>query len=125
MIALAHGRDGRANGVFAMDGETMPAEPKLSPNLSRAAVAEADSLADLDVTVRVELGRAILPPDELSKVQDGHVIPLDAQPDDPVQVFINDRFVARGRLVIVDDRFCVEVSEVVANISFDGDEETP
>lgn len=103
----------------------MPAEPKLSPNLSRAAVAEADSLADLDVTVRVELGRAILPPDELSKVQDGHVIPLDAQPDDPVQVFINDRFVARGRLVIVDDRFCVEVSEVVANISFDGDEETP
>ncbi len=85
----------------------MPAqETSFSPPSS-----QADSPPVL-VTMRIEIGGVSLMPAELAAIDEGHVIPLDETIDEAVQVYAGDRLVARGQVVLIDDRYCVQIDEV-------------
>src|SRR5262249_36530411 len=80
-----------------------------------AADATAVSSADWahEVTVCIELGRACLAGDEVSKLSEGSVVTLDSQTKEPVDVYAAGSLVARGELHAMDDKFCVRVTEVL------------
>lgn len=70
----------------------------------------------LDVTMRVtvELGRTRMKLSQILELQHGAVVELDRLAGDPVDIFVNDRMVARGEVVVVDDKFGVRITEMVA-----------
>ena len=72
-----------------------------------------DFLADVDVQVRVELGSSKLNVKDVLKLGSGSVVPLDSLVGDPVNVFVNDRLVARGEVLVVHDNFAIRITEVV------------
>ena len=72
-----------------------------------------DFLADVDVQVRVELGSSTLNVKDVLKLGSGSVVPLDSLVGDPVNVFVNDRLVARGEVLVVHDNFAIRITEVV------------
>lgn len=81
----------------------------------------ADPAIDLDlvmripVTMKVVVGSTTLPVSELTKLQRGDLVPLDRKVGDPVEIVVNGRIVARGQMVIVDERtsqFGVTLTEV-------------
>jgi flagellar motor switch protein FliN/FliY len=47
------------------------------------------------------------------------VVELDKLAGDPVDVFVNDRLVARGEVLVLNDNFCVRVNEIVAGLRDD------
>jgi len=65
------------------------------------------------VVVRLELGRTRLRAAEAERLEAGAVVPLDDAAHDPVNVYANGRLVARGDLVVLDNRFGVRVTELV------------
>ncbi len=73
-----------------------------------------DDLLDIPLDVRIRLGEAEMTIEEVVSLRDGSVVELDRAPGDPVDVLVNDRVVARGEIVVVDDRFTVRVTEMVA-----------
>jgi flagellar motor switch protein FliN/FliY len=70
-------------------------------------------LAGLEMNVTVELGRTRLTVAEVLSLGPGSVIELDRIAGEPVDILVNDRLVARGEVVVVDENFGVRVVEVV------------
>ena len=89
------------------------------PDFGRRAVNGEDIkgvelLGDVDLHVKVELGRAEMAIEEVLRLGEGAVVELDKLAGDPVDVLVNDRLVARGEVLILNDNFCVRISEIVA-----------
>jgi flagellar motor switch protein FliN/FliY len=72
-----------------------------------------DLLAGLSMNVTVELGRTDLTVAEVLGLGPGSVIELDRLAGEPVDILVNDRLIARGEVVVVDENFGVRVVEVV------------
>jgi flagellar motor switch protein FliN len=64
------------------------------------------------LTLRIELGRTHLPPEELLKLRKGAVVPLDQGPNELVDLYANGRLAGRGEVVVLDGRFGVRVVEL-------------
>jgi flagellar motor switch protein FliN/FliY len=73
-----------------------------------------DMLLDLPLDVSVELGRAKLSIQELLSQGPGSVITLDKVAGEPLDILINDRLVARGEAVVVNDKFGVRITDIVS-----------
>jgi len=63
--------------------------------------------------VRIELGRTRMFVEDVLRLGDGAVVELDKLAGDPVDVFVNDRRVARGEVLVLNDMFCVRISEIM------------
>ena len=72
-----------------------------------------DLLAGLQMNVAVELGRTELTVAEVLGLGPGSVIELDRLAGEPVDILVNDRLIARGEVVVVDENFGIRVVEVV------------
>jgi flagellar motor switch protein FliN/FliY len=72
-----------------------------------------DLLMDVSLRVSVELGRTRMQLAQILELQHGSVIELDRMAGDPVDIFVNDLMVARGEVVIVDDKFGVRITEMI------------
>lgn len=77
------------------------------------AVRQLGSLQDVELDLRVELGRTELLIEEVMKLREGSVVPLDKLAGDPVDIFVNGRMVARGEVLVLNDNFCVRVAEIL------------
>ena len=88
------------------------------PDFAKAFVPEGDGsielLSDVKLNVRIELGRTHMLVEDILKLGSGAVVELDKLAGDPVDVFVNDRHVARGEVLVLNDNFCVRVSEILA-----------
>lgn len=73
-----------------------------------------DLLRDVDLNVKIELGRCRMLVDDVLKLGAGAVVELDKLAGDPVDVYVNDRLVARGEVLVLNDNFCVRVSDIVS-----------
>lgn len=75
-----------------------------------------DLLGDVDLDVSIELGRTEMLVEDVLKLQTGSVVELDKLAGDPVDVYVNGRLVARGEVLVLNDNFCIRVSEIVADL---------
>ena len=82
----------------------MPADAGSSP---------LDAVYDIPVEVSAVLGRTTLQVGELLKLERGAVIELDRRVGEKVDIYVNDRLVARGEIAVVDDRLAVTMTEIV------------
>jgi flagellar motor switch protein FliN/FliY len=71
-------------------------------------------LDDVQMSVQIELGRAELLIDEVMSMRKGVVVPLDKLAGDPIDIVVNGRLLARGEVLVLNDKFCVRVVEIVA-----------
>jgi flagellar motor switch protein FliN/FliY len=67
---------------------------------------------DIKVRVSVVLGRATMPLSRLLGLGRGDMVELDRKLDDPVEIHVNDRLVARGEITVVDDHLAVTLTEM-------------
>ncbi len=76
-----------------------------------------DMLGDVDLHVSVELGRTEMLVEDILRLSEGSVVELDKLAGDPVDVFVNQRLVARGEVLVLNDNFCIRISEIVDNLA--------
>ncbi len=73
-------------------------------------------LSDVDLSVKVELGRTEMLVEDVLQLGEGSVVELDKLAGDPVDVYVNQRLVARGEVLVLNDNFCIRISEVIAAV---------
>jgi len=88
--------------------------PNLQQAASEAQAGSVELLRDVDLNVKIELGRARMLVEDVLKLGEGSVVELDKLAGDPVDVFVNERLVARGEVLVLNDNFCVRINEIVA-----------
>jgi flagellar motor switch protein FliN/FliY len=73
-----------------------------------------DLLLDVPLEVTVELGRARMSIQDLLGLAPGSVIELDKVAGEPLDILVNDRLIARGEAVVVNDKFGVRITDIVS-----------
>jgi flagellar motor switch protein FliN len=114
MLEQANFEDGNqvASEMPGSDAEAFKL-PSFQQVMADAQVSSIDLLRDVELNVKIELGRSRMLVDEVLKLGEGSVVELDKLAGDPVDVFVNDRLVARGEVLVLNDSFCVRVNEIV------------
>ena len=75
--------------------------------------ANLDILLDVPVGLTVELGACKLPMRDVLNLNIGSVVQLDKVADAPVELHVNQKLVARGEVVVVENRFGIKITELV------------
>lgn len=108
-------RGAAASAVGAGSGAS-PVAPSL-PDFDLSAVGvskkDIDLLSDVNLNVTIELGRTRMLIEDVLKLAAGAVIELEKLAGDPVDVFVNERLVAKGEVLVLNDNFCVRINEIV------------
>jgi flagellar motor switch protein FliN/FliY len=111
-----------AEAMSSADGSPLPAPPTrpraFSPLASSSTPFSSAGLApavigDIELDVTLELGRAELKIEELLALREGSVVTLDKQAGEPIDILANGKLIARGEVIVVDNKFCVRICEVV------------
>lgn len=76
--------------------------------------ATLELLGDVELDLKIELGRTHMYLEDVLKLRRGSVVTLDKLAGDPVDVYVNGRLIARGEVLVLNDNFCVRVAELVA-----------
>lgn len=73
-----------------------------------------DLLLDIPLQVSVEVGRSKILVRDLLQMQEGTLIELDKLAGEPLDMYVNDRLIARGEAVVVNDKFGLRLTDVVS-----------
>ena len=72
---------------------------------------------DVKVKLTVKLGSCQLPMKQILEMTPGTVIQLDQQARDPVGLYVNDKLIAYGEVVVVEDAFGIKITEIIGQSS--------
>lgn len=92
--------------------------PDLTVTEDQPAAAEQgiDLLRDVSLHVKIELGRSRMLVEDVLRLAPGAVVELDKLAGDPVDVLVNERLVARGEVLVLNDNFCVRINEILSGL---------
>jgi flagellar motor switch protein FliN/FliY len=76
--------------------------------------ANLDLIRDVELNLKIELGRTEMSLDDVLKLRRGSVVTLERQTGEPVDIYANGRLIARGEVLVLDDNFCVRVVELTS-----------
>ncbi len=93
-------------------GAPTPAEPS-SDVVEAKGAADLEKLFDVPVKVSAILGRSKMPVAELLKLDIGSVVELDRKVGEAIEIFVNNRLVARGEVVLVENKLGVTMTEII------------
>ena len=96
-------------------GAMPPVDPNTlaeSDDTSRGA-ADLEAVFDVPVQVSAVLGRAKMDVGDLLKLGPGTVLELDRKVGEAIDIYVNNRLVARGEVVLVEDKLGVTMTEVI------------
>lgn len=115
-IAAEGGPADRAAAVPS-DGAATIDLPDFTGGNGKGKTVEIDKLQmleDVQLQVRIELGRTRMLVQDVLRLDQGSVVELDKLAGDPVDIYVNERLVARGEVLVLNDNFCVRVNEIVS-----------
>ena len=93
------------SGGYGLDEEEAAEAPKTAQDL--------EAVYDIPVQVSAVLGRATMEVSQLLKLGRGAVVELDRKVGEAIDIYVNNRLVARGEVVVVEDRLGVTMTEIV------------
>jgi flagellar motor switch protein FliN/FliY len=95
-------------------GAKAPELPNFAGELTEQQQRTIELLSDVTLNVKIELGRTRMLIEDVLKLAEGAVVELDKLAGDPVDIYVNDRPIARGEVLVLNDNFCVRVNEILA-----------
>jgi len=92
-----------------------PAAPKAAGrNEPKQNDRNLQLILDIPLKLSVELGRTKMPVSELLNLTQGSVIELNKLAGEPMEVMVNDKLIARGEAVVVNEKFGVRLTDVIS-----------
>ena len=101
--------------TLAADGAEAPAAPEPEINIPDLPESPQDLEAVYDIPVQVSavLGKATMQVNQLLKLGRGAVVELDRKVGEAIDIYVNNRLVARGEVVVVEERLGVTMTEII------------
>ena len=84
-------------------------------NLQESEARNLDMLLDIPLQVTVELGRTKRSVKDILELSSGSIIELDKLAGEPVDILVNNRLIAKGEVVVIDENFGVRVTDIIVS----------
>lgn len=85
-----------------------------APSLNQAETNNLNMLLDIPLQVTVELGRTKRSVKEILEMSSGSIIELDKLAGEPVDILVNNRHIAKGEVVVIDENFGVRITDILS-----------
>ena len=105
--------EGEGAGETAVEEQEGDTNEEEGGKVDEDKEANLDLILDIPLTVTVELGRSKMLINDLLQLGQGSVIELTKLVGDPLEVLVNDKLVARGEVVVVNEKFGVRLTDIV------------
>jgi len=89
--------------------------PRFGQTPVTRAPRNMDLLLDVKLPVAIELGRTTMPISDILEWGQGSVIELDKLAGEPVDLLVNQKLVARGEVVVIDEKFGLRITALISN----------
>ncbi len=80
---------------------------------TKRSASDLEAVFDVPVTVSAVLGKSAMEVSQLLKLAKGAIVELDRKVGEAIDIYVNDRLVARGEVVLVEDRLGVTMTEII------------
>ena len=88
---------------------------ELSGGPGSSASDAQERIVGQNLDLKIELGRAQMVFEDVLKLRQGSVVPLDKKAGDRLDILVGGRLVARGEVVVLESNFCVRISELIGH----------
>lgn len=115
-----------AGGAPAATAQTAAQQPataatpfvveKFDAVAAKQADGKIEMLDDVELDIRIELGRTEMYIEDVLRLHVDSVIELDKLAGDPVDVYIDNQLIARGEVLVLNDSFCVRINDILSPI---------
>lgn len=89
----------------------------MSTATATATAPNLDVILDVPVRLSVELGSCLMPMREVLSLSPGSVVQLDKLAETPVDIFVNQKLIGRGQVVVVEEMFGIKLTELLGKSS--------
>lgn len=110
-------QDNPAEANSSEGAGAIAALPDFTGMLEQAAAGSIELLKDVELTVKIELGRCEMAVNDILTLTSGSVVELDKLAGDPVDVLANEQLIARGEVLVLNDNFCVRINEIIPGVT--------
>ena len=93
-----------------------PAFAELAEDRGAGGGRDINFLLDVPLEVTVEIGRTKMLIKELLQLGQGSVVELDKLVGEPMEVFVNERLIARGEVVVVNEKFGIRLTDIISPV---------
>jgi flagellar motor switch protein FliN len=77
---------------------------------------DIDFILDIPLNVSVELGRVKMFVKDLLQLGQGSIIELNKSSEEPLEIYVNNKLIAKGEVVVADERFGIRVTDVISKV---------
>ena len=106
------GLEGAAEGVEEDDDEAAPK----AKGAEGGPVQSLDFILDIPLRITVELGRAKMSIRDVLALAQGSVIELSKFAGEPLEILVNERLIARGEVVVVNEKFGIRLTDIISPV---------
>ncbi|NNV05012.1 flagellar motor switch phosphatase FliY [Geobacillus sp. C56-T2] len=119
MVSQPAGRPGQASAERVKEADVRPIQTADfaefdAPSLAAAETRNLELLFDVPLQVTVELGRTKRSVQEILQLSTGSIIELDKLAGEPVDIFVNNKLIAKGEVVVIDENFGVRITDIMS-----------
>jgi flagellar motor switch protein FliN/FliY len=100
--------------VDASEPETIPEPAVSAPREKKEKVSSMDILLDIPLEISAELGRTRMIISDLLQLGQGSVIELNKLAGEPLEILVNQKLVARGEVVVVNEKFGIRLTDIIS-----------
>ena len=114
-MEVGAGPEKSSSGSSSSGGGSEFKLPEVEPDSSGGEVTpekQIELLKDVNVKVRVELGRGSMYLRDILRLAEGSVVELEKLAGDPLDIYVNDRLIAKGEVLVLNENFCIRVTEI-------------
>jgi len=90
--------------------------PKLEKGRGQKSLKDLDFLLDIPLEISAELGRTKILVNDLLQLGQGSVVELTKLAGEPLEILINQKLIARGEAVVVNEKFGVRITDIISPI---------
>jgi flagellar motor switch protein FliN/FliY len=94
--------------------ETKQPEAPKKERVDKKEKYDIDFVLDIPLDVSVELGRVTMPVNDLLQLGPGSIIELAKLVGEPLHIYINNKMIAKGEVVVMDEKFGIRVTDITS-----------
>ena len=114
ILSQAAGEDGDEGGSSSGGADSSGAPSPTGGSSLKDGDLDINFLLDVNLSIMVEVGRTHMLIEDLLKLEESSIVELDSMVGQPLNIRANEKLVARGEIVVVNEKFAVRITDIIS-----------
>ena len=114
ILSQAAGEDGDEGGSSSGGADSSGASSPAGGSSLKDGDLDINFLLDVNLSIMVEVGRTHMLIEDLLRLEESSIVELDSMVGQPLNIRANEKLVARGEIVVINEKFAVRITDIIS-----------